>query len=169
MQDTPASAADLDAGSAYSGRSTLGKAVRYGTGSIVATVCSYVAFLLVYGVLDASTTWASIIGWLAGAVPNYVLNRSWAWGVRGRPSLRREILPYVAIVLVTLLLAVVMTGVADRIVDDLDVSHLARTLIVSFVFLGVYGVVFIARFFLFDRLFTGLHAPDHTTTGGDDD
>jgi putative flippase GtrA len=171
MQDTPASAANMSAAStsAHGRRSMMGKVVRYGTGSVVATVCSYVTFLLVYGPFGASTTWASILGWLAGAVPNYVLNRSWAWGLRGRPSLRREVLPYVVIVLVTLLLAVLTTGWADRLLDGMDISDLARTLIVSLVFLGVYAVVFIARFLLFDRLFTGLHAPDGTPTTGDDD
>lgn len=168
MPDHVASSADL--GTVGPRRSTWGKAIRYGAGSIVATACSEVAFLLVYGPLGASTTWASIIGWLAGAVPNYLLNRSWAWGLRGRPSLRRELLPYIAIVLVTVALAVMMTGLADRIVDDLDVSDLARTLIVGAVFLGVYAVMFVLRFFLFDRLFTGRSARTETRElGGTDD
>ena len=144
---------DRDAASpAYAG--TLGKVLRYGAGSVVATICSEVAFLALYGIADASTTWAAIVGWLAGAVPNYVLNRSWAWGIRGRPSLRYEVLPYLAIVLVTLGLAVVMTGAADRLVDKMDVSDLTQTLLVGTVFLGVYVVVFVVRFLLFDRLFS---------------
>lgn len=164
MQDHVAASPALGAPGA--GRSTLGKAVRYGAGSIVATVCSEVAFLLVYGPAHASTTWASIIGWLAGAVPNYVLNRSWAWGLRGKPSLRRELLPYIAIVLITLALAVVMTGLADRVVETMDVSDLARTLIVGAVFLAVYAIVFILRFFLFDRLFS--NQPAISPSSGED-
>lgn len=171
MQESAASATEVPATSAP--RTTLGKAVRYGAGSIVATVCSEVAFLVMYGLLSTSTTWASIVGWLAGAVPNYLLNRSWAWGLRGRPSLRREVVPYVVIVLVTLVLAVLMTGVADRVVDDLDISDLARTLIVGAVFLGVYAVMFVLRFFLFDRLFSqqpqSASEPPTSTSGGDDD
>lgn len=171
MSDRAAHSTDL--GSSTSERGTLGKALRYGAGSIVATVCSEVAFLALYGLADASTTWASLVGWLAGAVPNYILNRSWAWGLRGRPSLRREVLPYVAVVLVTLGLAIVMTGLADRIIDGLDVSDLVQTLIVGAVFLGVYAIVFIARFFLFDRLFTQLAdqpvRTDDRTSGGDHD
>lgn len=146
-------------GVAVSGHGTTGKVLRYGAGSIVATICSEVAFLAAYGIADASTTWASVLGWLAGAIPNYLLNRSWAWGLRGRPSLRHELLPYVAIVLVTLVLAIVMTGIADNVVDGLDVSDPVQTLIVGAVFLAVYAVVFVLRFFLFDRLFTRQPAP----------
>lgn len=171
MQESAASATDVPATSPP--RTTLGKALRYGAGSIVATVCSEVAFLAMYGLLSTSTTWASIVGWLAGAVPNYVLNRSWAWGLRGRPSLRRELLPYIVIVLVTLVLAVVMTNLADRVVDGLDISDLARTLIVGAVFLGVYAVMFVLRFFLFDRLFTqqprATSQPTTATSGGDNE
>jgi putative flippase GtrA len=153
MQNRAATSADFET-PVERRRGTIGKVLKYGAGSVVATICSEVAFLAVYGLADASTTWASLIGWFAGAVPNYVLNRSWAWGLRGRPSLRREVLPYVAIVLLTLGLAIVMTGLADRIVDQLDVSDVVQTLIVGAVFLGVYAVVFVLRYFLLDRLFS---------------
>lgn len=129
------------------------KLLRYGTGSVVATVCSEATFLLLYGVLDTSTSVASVLGWLAGAGPNYWMNRSWTWGRRGRPSLRREVLPYAAVVLLTLVLAVTATGVANTVLRSTDVSGAVRSVLVGGVFLLVYVLVFILRFFLFDRLF----------------
>jgi putative flippase GtrA len=134
-------------------RQLVGKVFRYGAGSVVATVCSEVAFLLVYGALGSSTTISSVVGWVAGAVPNYVLNRSWTWGRRGRPSLRGELVPYATIVLTTLLLAIVATSLVDRGLDHADTSGPARTIIVGATFLLVYLAVFVVRFFLFDRLF----------------
>ncbi len=110
-------------------------------------------FLALYGALGTSTTLASILGWLAGAVPNYWLNRTWTWGRRGRPSLRREILPYVVVVLATLALAVGATSAADSLLGATTMSSTARSILVGAVFLLVYVLVFVVRFFLFDRLF----------------
>ncbi len=153
----PVSAVDPRVGSR---RALKRKVLRYGASSLVATACSEVTFLLLYGVGNTSTTVASVLGWLAGAGPNYWMNRSWAWGRRGRPSLRREVLPYLVVVLTTLGLAVVATGAASSALDSMDVSDLVRTVLVGGVFLLVYVLVFILRFFLFDRLFA-TPAVDH--------
>jgi putative flippase GtrA len=134
-------------------RQLVGKVVRYSVGSGVATVCSEAAFLLLYGALGSSTTVASVVGWVVGAVPNYALNRSWTWGRRGRPSLRGEVVPYATIVLTTLLLAIVATSLVDRGLAHDDTSDPARTTLVGATFLLVYLAVFVVRFFLFDRLF----------------
>ena len=130
------------------------KLMRYAAGSMVATVCSYATFVFCYGLVHTGTAVASTIGWLAGAIPNYWLNRSWTWRRSGRPHLGRELLPYIAIVLVTVLLAVVATSVADSMLQRADVSDAWRTVLVSGTFLAVYGVVFLLRFFLLDKLFT---------------
>lgn len=129
------------------------KLLRYVTGSVVATVCSEVAFVLLYGVLGAGTTWSSTLSWLAGAVPNFWLNRNWAWQRTGRPSLRREVLPYAAIVLVTLVLATLTTHAADVWLHHREVSDSLRVVLVAGVFLAVYVVVFLLRFVLLERLF----------------
>ena len=134
------------------------KLLRFGTNAIVATVCSQTTFLLLYGPLRTSTTVASVAAWFAGAIPNYWMNRSWTWGRRGRPSVRRELAPYAAIVLGTLLLAVLATGTADHVLDGTSVSHAARTLIVTGTYFLVYAVMFVFRFLLFDRLFGSMGA-----------
>src|SRR3954452_7860273 len=61
------------------------KLLRYGAGSVVATICSQTTFLVVYGPVHASTTVSSALAWLAGAIPNYWLKRSWSCGRGGPP------------------------------------------------------------------------------------
>jgi putative flippase GtrA len=119
----------------------------------VATVCSEVTFLLLYGAIDATPAVASSIGWLAGAVPNYWLNRTWTWKLRGRPSLTREVLPYVAIVLATLLVATVATSAVHAALDGSQASATVRVVLVGGTFLAVYGVMFLLRYVLLDQLF----------------
>jgi putative flippase GtrA len=150
VRRTPAEGVVADVGSR---RHFVDKILRYAAGSVVATVCSEVTFLLLYGPLGASPAISSTLAWLAGAVPNYWLNRRWTWQRRGRPSLLREVVPYVAIVLITLLLAVGATSLVDSLLTGTQVTGGTRVVLVSGTFLGVYGVVFLLRFFLLDRLF----------------
>lgn len=134
-------------------RGLVDKLLRYGVGSAVATVCSELTFFVVYGSLGATTTVASLLGWLAGAIPNFWLNRSWTWGRHGWPSVRRELLPYAAIVLATLLLAIGATSATEAALAHVAMSHTAKAVVLSGVFLLAYVVIFFARFLLLDRLF----------------
>jgi putative flippase GtrA len=125
----------------------------YTAGSAIAAGCSELALVVCYGLLDLAPAVSSTIAWVAGAVPNYWLNRSWTWQRSGRPSVRREVLPYVAIILVTLLLAAVVTKGVDGWLRDADVSGTTRTVAVAAAFLGVYVIMFVVRYLLLDRLF----------------
>jgi putative flippase GtrA len=129
------------------------KLLRYVTGSVVATASSEVVFVLLYGVLAMGTIWASVLSWLAGAIPNFWLNRNWTWQRTGRPSLRHEVLPYTVIIVTTLILATIATGLADRWLHQQGTSSTLRVALVAAVFLGVYVAVFVLRFFLLERLF----------------
>jgi putative flippase GtrA len=131
----------------------LRKLLRFGASSVVATVCSVVTFLLLYGLVGTSSTVASVFAWLAGAIPNYWINRTWTWGHRGRPSLSRELIPYAAIVFGTLGLAIAATAIGDAVLRDTGVSDATRTGLVTGVYLMVYVVMFLVRFFLFDRMY----------------
>jgi putative flippase GtrA len=135
------------------------KVFRYATGSVIAAICSETVFVIMYGALDTSTTWATIVGWIAGALPNYWLNRSWTWNVRGRPHVVRELLPYILIIVTTLVTAIVTTDLVDSWLNGRGLSHGVETVLVAATFLGVYGVMFLLRFFLLDRLFARLGLP----------
>ena len=141
-------------------RPAWGTLWRYTGSSVVAALCSEVTLVVLYGLLHVSTGWASSLAWLAGALPNYWLNRSWAWRLRGRPSLRHEVLPYVVIVAVTLLLAWLGTTAVDRWLRTTDVSGQLRVALVAGTFLGVYVLMFVLRFALLDRLFTRRTTPE---------
>lgn len=141
------------------------KVVRYASGSVVAAGCSELALVVLYGFLDVSAMLASGLAWMAGAVPNYWLNRSWTWGLRGGPSLRREVVPYIAIIIATLLLAMAATHAVDSYLRADGTTSEARVFVVAVVFLAVYVVMFVLRFFLFDRLFTRLADSGVAETG----
>ena len=62
-----------------------GKITRYAIGSVVALATSVVVFALLY-VLGINTTICSIGAFVAGAIPNWILNRRWAWKIQGQVS-----------------------------------------------------------------------------------
>ncbi|TDD24833.1 hypothetical protein E1218_15945 [Kribbella turkmenica] len=121
---------------------------KYSAASVVATVLSQVAFALCYWFGTAALV-ASLVAWVTGTVPSYLINRRWTWGHRGPAG--RDLLPYAIIVVASAVLAAIVTTVTDRLVQDWTVSHAWQTVIVSGSYLGTYGVLFILKFVLLDR------------------
>jgi putative flippase GtrA len=111
----------------------------------VATVCSEIAFAALYGSGALGTTGASIVAFVVGAVPNYVLNRRWAWQRTGPVRFWREGVLYVVVSLVSLAASLEATGWTAHLVRDLT-PHVLKTALVSGAYLGTYAVLFLAKF-----------------------
>ena len=123
---------------------------RYTGASVVAGIISEVVFVVTYW-FAANPLVASLLAFVAGAVPNYLMNRYWAWQRRGRPDRSRELLPYVVIVIVTALIAILVTTAADRWVREHVTAHALQVTLVAIAFLATYGTMFVLKFVLFDR------------------
>lgn len=123
---------------------------RYTGASVIAGIISEIVFLVTYW-FGAVPLVASLLAFVAGAVPNYLMNRYWAWQRRGRADRTMEILPYAVIVVVTAIIAILVTTAADRWVRDHIAAHAWQTTLVGAAFLATYGVMFVLKFVLFDR------------------
>ncbi len=135
----------------------------YSAGSVIAAVTSEVAFLVVYGWLNGGPVWASLAGFFGGAVPNYFLNRRWAWADRRRGGRRGEIVRYAAVSAVSFACSVAAThqagGWSHRHFDDRSWWVIA----VGATYLAVSGVFFVIKFVLYHLLvFTGTGGPRST-------
>lgn len=128
---------------------------RYTAGSVIAGVVSEVAFLAVYGLGLAGPQGATVVAFLAGAVPNYFLNRRWTWERTGRAHPVRELLPYVATIVTSALIASAVTGFVDARVADWFSSRPVQVAVVALSFGATYGVLFVLKFLVFDVLFGG--------------
>lgn len=128
---------------------------RFTAGSAVATGCSQVMFLLVYGVFQAGATLAGALAFLAGAVPNFLINRWWTWGRRGRVRLRGELAPYLGVIAFNGLLAVGLTTGVEPLVTPLVEHRGVRAVVLGIVFGGSYVLLFVVKFLLLDRLVFG--------------
>lgn len=122
---------------------------RYTLGSVVAVITSEIAFVVCYGTGLLGTTASSAVAFVAGAIPNYILNRSWAWGRRGRVRVGREVVLYAVVSLGSFAASALATGWASHVAPHVTSSHAERTALVAAAYLATYGVLFVAKFVIY--------------------
>jgi putative flippase GtrA len=124
---------------------------RYGAGSIVAFATSTVVLFVCLTWLHLGAISATIIAFLSGAIPNWVLNRRWAWEKRGREGMMKETTLYVIVSLV----ALAASSAADKFTaveaTHLD-SALAKDVLVTFAYM--FSVVLLTglKYVAYDRI-----------------
>jgi putative flippase GtrA len=124
----------------------------YSASSLVAASMGELAFVLTYGVLRGGTTWASAAGFVGGAVPNYVLNRRWAWGDRRGRSRRAEVILYASVAISTFAAAAIGTHFAEAGAVRLFPQRGWQTAVLAATYLAVSGVFFLIKFALYERV-----------------
>lgn len=128
--------------------------VRYTLGSVICTAVSAVAFVVLFATAVLGSRAAALAASAIAAVIGYVLNRRWAWGRRQRADLRTEVIPYWATIIVTAIVASLVTGAVNSVLRSSGASRGIRTLVDLLAYLGTYGVMFVAKYVVFHRLFT---------------
>jgi putative flippase GtrA len=135
-----------------------GKVTRYAIGSVIALVTSIVVFALMYVALGGKhTTICSIGAFLAGAVPNWILNRRWAWKIKGEVEFLREIVAYIAISGVVLVASSLGTGAMQTWVKaNVTPHHGIRVILVTGAYVFVQAVMFVVKFVIYEKwVFSG--------------
>ncbi len=128
---------------------------RFAVSSMVAAGTSAVVFPILY-VLGFSTTVCSIAAFVAGAIPNWTLNRRWTWKVEGRVALGREVIAYIVISATTLVTLSLVTGWTHDRVQSIPAGHGIRVLLVTASYFGVLAALYGVRFFLYHHwIFSG--------------
>lgn len=125
---------------------------RYLVASAVATSLTEVCFLALYRQGLAGPLIAGGVGFVAGALPKYVLVRWWVWRRLGTPGLLDEMLPYTVVAAGTGLGAGWLTGVAEETVRAHIASPGLEVWGVGATFLSIMAAMFLVRYVLFDKL-----------------
>jgi putative flippase GtrA len=133
---------------------------RFAAGTVVSTACSQLTLVLVFGLLNASAAVSGAVAFVAGAIPNFLIHRFWTWRRSGPVGMRRELVPYLAIITFSGLVAVGITTGVDRLLRNAIADHAFRTAVIAVVYGLSYLPVFVLKFALLDRLVFG--APDVT-------
>jgi putative flippase GtrA len=90
-------------------------------------------------------TFANITSVAIGAVPAYYMSRAWVWGKRGKSHWKKEVLPFWVFTFAGLIMSTAAISFAD--------NHTKNRLVILFVQLSAFGILWVLRFFLLDKLF----------------
>lgn len=129
---------------------------RFAVGTVVSTTCSQLTLVLLFGVLDASAAVSGAVAFVAGAIPNFLIHRFWTWRRSGPVGMRRELVPYLAVITFSGLMAVGITTGVDRLLGHAIADHALRTAVIAVVYGLSYLPVFVLKFALLDRLVFGV-------------
>jgi putative flippase GtrA len=127
------------------------KKVRYALVSVVAVPVG-TAGVVLFNVVQSSALVGAVLGNSVGAVPSYLLNRYWVWQKGGRNRLLGEILPFWVITLIGIGFSGYVGHEAGQFTRHHHVTGLARAGILAAANLAGFGVLWVAKYVLFDRV-----------------
>lgn len=124
---------------------------RYATGSVLASAVSAATIAVAYGVFGLGASISAVAAFLTGASVAFVVNRFWAWRERESRGAGRDLMRYWLVAIVTALIALACTHVADRYAAGAGLTGFIRTVVVEGAYFGSYAVTFVAKYFVLDR------------------
>jgi putative flippase GtrA len=130
------------------------KLIRYTAVSAISASTSFVVLFVVFGTLRLWTEVPStLFSNIVAGIPSYFLNRQWVWGKSGRSHLWREVVPFWVMSIIGILLALLTASLARNYALTHHLQHLTRTILVLGANVSAFGVLWVLKFLILNRLF----------------
>lgn len=130
------------------------KVLRFTITSGITTIVSFSSIAILYGFrIIPGVMWSTLAGNLIGTLPAYNLNRRWTWGKRGRSHFRQEIVPFWVMSMLGIAFSQLGAWWAKHEVKSHVWSHLTNTGLVTVTNLFCFGVFWVLKLFVFNRIF----------------
>jgi putative flippase GtrA len=139
------------------------KGLRYAAVSGVAIAVSMAAFAISYRILHLTAGWSQTVAVILSTIPSYYLNRAWVWGKNGRSHFMKEVVPFWGISLIQFVISVAVVNFAEGHVVEVFDGKGAQTIALTMVNLLTYGVMWIAKFVLFNKVLFAHKHPEIAT------
>lgn len=127
------------------------KKVRYALVSVVAVPVGTAAVVL-FNLVQASALVGAVLGNSVGAIPSYLLNRYWVWQKADRNRLFTEVLPFWIITLIGIGFSGYVGHEAGVFTHRHHITGLPRAGILAAANLAGFAVLWVGKYFLFDRV-----------------
>jgi putative flippase GtrA len=125
---------------------------RYASVSVITTLLAQGLLYLFYRVVGIkSAAESNLLATAITTVPAYYLNRTWAWGKRGKSHLWREVVPFWTIAISSIVLSTVVVRLAAHATAHVH-SRSLQTLAVQGASFLTYGVIWVGKFMLFNKV-----------------
>jgi putative flippase GtrA len=130
------------------------KLIRYSMVSVISALTSLVILTIIFGVLRL---WGEVVSTLVAnilaGIPSYYLNRQWVWKKSGRSHIWRELLPFWVMSITGILFALFTASLARNFANTHHLEHLARTVLVVGANITAFGILWVLKFLILNRLF----------------
>jgi putative flippase GtrA len=133
-------------------RRRIAQLMRYAATSVVATTTSLLTLTALVGSGTMRPVSANLIATFAGTVPSFELNRRWVWSVGGRPSVRRQVLPFLGLTFAGLAASTVLIAAVSRLAEHARLGHGETAVLVAIADLVGFGTVWVIQFIVLDRV-----------------
>ena len=120
------------------------KALRYCGVSAVNVMVSISVLTVGHAVFGLSALAANLCAWMVATIPAYQMSRSWVWQQSGPHRMGAEVMMFWTVALVGL----VLSSFTVRLVEQ----YTHRTVYVVASYIGVYGVLWVAKYLFLDRV-----------------
>jgi putative flippase GtrA len=131
----------------------LGRArhlVKYATVSAVSTLTSLSVLAVLVGLGRVPAVLANVIAVAIGTVPSFELNRRWVWGQPGQRAPLAQVVPFCLLSFSGLAISSIAVHLAAEATSG--GGRLWHTAAVEAANLGSYGALWLAQYFLCDKL-----------------
>ncbi len=147
------------------------KWIKYSMVSVVGMAVSQVCIIILtrgFGVADVLTNFIAVA---ISSIPAYLLNRAWVWGKHGKNHLTKEVLPFWGFSFAGLVFSSLLVAWIGPDLKSGETASALDTLRVMVGNIGGFGILWVAKFFVLDKLLFGNHEhlPDYELSDIDDE
>ena len=128
------------------------KLIKYSLVSIIALGVSTAVLLICSGLFRWSGVVSNTVATAVATIPSYELNRKWAWGKSGKGHLWKELIPFWVLSFVGWGFSTLCVKYAETFADSHHFSHLAHTGLLGLTSITAYGVLWIGKFLILNKL-----------------
>lgn len=133
--------------------------VRYTATSVICVVISEFV-LTILGLLGWTAFGAVLTATAISTVPSYELNRKWAWGKSGKSHMGKEVVPFWVLAFIGLAFSLWAVDLAQSVARHHHLSTVLRTGVLDAAFIGSYGILWIGKFLIFNKILFAHHPED---------
>jgi putative flippase GtrA len=130
------------------------KLIKYASVSLISTVVSQVALILLFGVFHVlSEVPANIVASVLATIPSYALNRRWVWGKSGKSHFWKEVAPFWILSFVGLAFSSLAVWLAGEFARNHHLHHFGTAVLVNVANLLSFAILWIVKFVIYNKLF----------------
>lgn len=128
------------------------KGLKYSAVSVINVIVGQGLLITFHAILGLGATVSNVLAVCISAVPAYYLSRRFVWGKTGKSHFRKEVLPFWIFVAIGLVFSTLTVTAAAHLYPN-------SKLLPNIVNMASFGILWVARFFLMDKLFHRHPAP----------